>query len=199
MKKLKNRLGDQTFFFVIACVFAIAIVGILDFVFRPEPDDILVEAHGLIFDVILFGIVLSIYDSLSHRRDRIRQYEEEIDDYRGWNEPEASYRNAGNIRRLNRLGVQRINLYNSYLAEAFLPNVQLQGALLAKANLQYANLYRADMEHARLLAADLRGAKLEGANLKLARLQGAKAFESQKKQFLEAGADITEMTWLSEE
>lgn len=219
MKRLRNLLGDQTLFFLTAGVIAITIVGILDFIFHPEPGDILVEAHGMIFDVILFGIILSIYSSLTERRNRIRQYEEEIEDFRWWREAEASYRNAGNIRRLNRLGVHSINLHHSYLCESDLEQVNLQKADLSHAELQKVEFYKANlretiMEEASLQGADLQEADLQKANLRYAKLQNAiifetnlreanlhraKAYEYQKNDFSLAGTDISGMEWISAE
>ena len=51
--------------------------------------DIAVEFHGMVFDIILFGLVLTFYEWMTDRRDKINRYREEIDDYLGWESDEA--------------------------------------------------------------------------------------------------------------
>lgn len=63
--------------------------------------DVLVEAHGLLFDVILFGIVLSIFNKIKSKKENILRLQEELEDYRYWDEKEAVYRIIGIIKRLN--------------------------------------------------------------------------------------------------
>ncbi|MBK8195657.1 MAG: pentapeptide repeat-containing protein, partial [Lewinellaceae bacterium] len=101
----------------------------------------LVEAHGLFYDLIIFGVLLSVYDALRGRRERITRYQDEIDNYRGWDEKEASYRIVGIIRRLNKDGISNINLSNCYLK-----GVNLSGLNLANSNCKGANLEGADLE-----------------------------------------------------
>jgi uncharacterized protein YjbI with pentapeptide repeats len=128
--------------------------------------DVLIEAHGLLFDILFFGLLIAFY---SHRKDKeeeksrererraslIQRYQEEIDDFRYWSEREAAFRIVGNIRRLNKLGVTSINLSNCSLR-----GMLLEGLRLAGARMEYI-----DLSHARILEVDLRGADLQGANL----------------------------------
>jgi len=114
----------------------IVIVGLVLYVLNSQfynkwgewGKNVLVEAHGFMMDLVIFGFVLTAYELFRQRKDRIERYHEEIDDYRGWDEKEAMYRNAGNIRRLNREGESRIRLYHSNLYNANLIGVNLSGA-----------------------------------------------------------------------
>ena len=77
--------------------------------------NIIVEFHGLIFDVALFGVVLSAYEKLTKNRNEINRALEELDDYRDWRSEEAGFRVRGIIRRLGRLkGSHQINLSKCY-------------------------------------------------------------------------------------
>src|SRR5262245_55376881 len=67
---------------------------------------ILAEAHGMIFDIAVIGILLTWLNQNGERRQRIRTYKDEIDDFRLWESEEAAFRTVGNIKRLNR---HRIN------------------------------------------------------------------------------------------
>jgi len=165
--------------------------------------DLLVEANGMVFDLLVFGILLSVYEALREKKEKIERLHEEIDDYRGWDEKEAIYRIVGAIKRLKKLGVSNIDLNNCYFKGAdlrrtdfrnailemadfemaFLDGADLRGvnlkmakfrfAYLQNTNLQGANLQGADFRNANLQGANLQGANLRDANLQGANLQGA--------------------------
>lgn len=140
--------------------------------------DILVEANGMTFDLLVFGVLLSVYEALKEKKDKIERLREEIDDYRRWNEKEATFRIVGAIKRLNKLGVTEIDLRKCFLEEAKLDILNLTKADFTMANLANATLMIANLEgaifvHANLEGADLAGANLRFADLTLARLVGA--------------------------
>lgn len=122
--------------------------------------DILVEANGMFFDLLVFGILLSLYEALREKRERVERLKEEIDDYREWKEPEAMHRIVGITKRLSKLKVQNLNL-----SRCFLPGANFEGLHLRSANLTSANLESANISSAILHNADLSGANLRSANL----------------------------------
>lgn len=132
-------------------------------------ENVLVESHGMLLDLLIIGVFVYWLDSLGDKKREMRRYQEEIDDYLNWQSHEATYRIIGNVRRLNRENVTEIHLENAYLPQANLITVILDGA-----NLQGASLPEANLQQARLVNADLRGACLQGANLSKANLRGAK-------------------------
>lgn len=149
--------------------------------------DLLVEANGMFFDLLVFGIFLSIYEASKEKKEKIERLNEEIDDYRGWDEKEATYRIVGAIRRLKREGVNQIDLKKCYLVNAYLPKAILSNSDLSGANLAGADLSGAYLTDANLIGANLVGANLSGANLTRARMKGAKLC---KANF--SNADLTE-------
>lgn len=137
-------------------------------------ENILAEAHGVVFDLLIIGWFLLWINRLAERRVRNNRYREEIEDFLGWKSPEATHRIAGNIRRLNRGGVrERMRLTEAYLLGANLAGAHLRGADLWGANLEEAILREADLVDANLAGANLEGADLERATLTRADLRGA--------------------------
>lgn len=139
--------------------------------------DLLVEANGMVFDLLVFGILLSIYEALREKKEKIERLYEEIDDYRGWDEKEAMFRIVGAVRRLNKLQVSSVLLYNCWLRKAHLQYTDLRGAQLVRADLrgacfEFTDLREANLRHTDLRGASLKGANLEGANLSWADLRG---------------------------
>jgi len=87
--------------------------------------NILVESYGMLFDIFVIGILIfwlqdrgikkleeqrKIREKEFERKRTIQRYEEEIEDYLGWDEKEATFRIVGNIKRLKKLEVGFINL-----------------------------------------------------------------------------------------
>jgi BTB/POZ domain-containing protein KCTD9 len=131
-------------------------------------EGVMVEAHGMLLDIAVIGVLILWLSQLGEKRREIKRYLEEIDDFRGWKSKEAGYRIAGNIKRLNRHGITQINLSQCYLNSTDLNGIKLRGAILQKAKLRGAELWEADLQ-----GADLRGAELEGAILRWGNLQKA--------------------------
>lgn len=144
--------------------------------------DVLVEAHGMLFDILIIGtFIFTLHTLVEGRREKkrnIRKWQEEIDDIKYWKSREAMYSIVGNIKRLEKNGVTKIDLRYCFLEHAPLRGIKLQGAILRLAKLQNANLWQANLQGANLWKAELMGANLREANLqsailKYAELKGA--------------------------
>ncbi len=146
--------------------------------------NILVEAHGMLFDILVISILILLLNRLAEKQLTNQRYLDEIDDFRDWQSDEAAHRIAGNIKRLNRNGfkggirlsgcfLKSINLNDFNLQEAILQNANLQGTCLWNANLQGANLGEADLRDAYLVGANLQETNLWKADLQRAFLSDA--------------------------
>lgn len=157
--------------------------------------NVLVEAHGLVFDLLVLGVLASIFSYIAQRHERIARYNEEIDDFRGWRSPEAMYRIVGSIQRLNREGVQPDNLADVCLKGAELSgfnlrNMNLSGAILHNARLEQTDLQEATLHGAALIGATLQGATLQGANFQGADLRWADLHDADLRNANLHGADL---------
>ena len=142
-------------------------------------ENLLAESFGLLGDLLVFGMLLLWLETRRERRVENRAYRNEIDDFRGWQAPEAAYRIAGNIKRLNRNGETKINLGSCFLEGSSLRDVDLTGA-----NLSWARCHGVDLQQARLTnaqaantmfdGADFQGAVLDGTALVFSDFRGAK-------------------------
>jgi uncharacterized protein YjbI with pentapeptide repeats len=134
---------------------------------------ILAEAHGMIFDIAVIGILLAWLNMNGERRQRIRTYKDEIDDFRLWESEEAAFRTVGNIKRLNRHRIHEINLVNCYLAKTNLNYVNLRGSNLNSANLTNSSLIETNLENTRFNQTNVENSNLNQANLKCSYASGA--------------------------
>ena len=131
---------------------------------------VLAEAHGMIFDIAVIGILLFWLNKTGERRLRIRAYRDEIDDFRLWDSQEAAFRTVGNIKRLNRNKIHNIDLSHCYLSKTNLNHVDLHGA-----NLNYANLFNAILIDVNLEEARLNQTNFENCNMNQSMLNRAYA------------------------
>ncbi len=134
---------------------------------------ILAEAHGMIFDIAVIGILIFWLNKNGETRQRIRTYKDEIDDFRLWESEEAAFRTVGNIKRLNRHKIYEINLVNCYLAKTNLSYTNLAGSNLNSGNVSQSSLIESNLENARLNQTNFENSNLNQANLMGAYASGA--------------------------
>jgi BTB/POZ domain-containing protein KCTD9 len=134
---------------------------------------ILAEAHGMMFDIAVIGILLYWLNQNGEVRQRIRTYRDEIDDFRLWESDEAAFRTVGNIKRLNRHKIHEINLVNCHLARTNLNYVNLKASNLNSTNLSNSSLIETNLENTRLNQTNLENSNMNQANLKGAYASGA--------------------------
>lgn len=134
---------------------------------------VLAEAHGMLFDIAVIGILIFWLNKNGEVRQRIRTYKDEIDDFRLWESEEAAFRTVGNIKRLNRHGIHEINLVNCFLARTNLNYVNLSGSNLNSSNLSNAFLIETNLENTRLNQTNFENSNLNQANMRGAYASGA--------------------------
>lgn len=134
---------------------------------------VLAEAHGMIFDIAVIGILILWLNKTGEKRSRIRTYKDEIDDFRLWESEEAAFRTVGNIKRLNRHKLYSINLAHSFLVKTNLNYVKLMGANLNYANLFNSALIDVNLENARLNQTNFENCNMNQSLLRKAYANGA--------------------------
>ncbi len=136
-------------------------------------EGILIEAHGVLFDLAFIGILLLWLQKNGEKQQRIRRYLDELDDFRYWKSEESAYRAMGNVKRLNRDGIVKIDLSHSYLVNTNLNYVNLSESNLNSANLSKCNLISSIMVNARLNQASLEECSMNNSDLSGSFLSGA--------------------------
>ncbi|TYT75276.1 pentapeptide repeat-containing protein [Desulfobotulus mexicanus] len=133
-------------------------------------EEVMAEAHGVLMDILLIGVVLFWFQQKGRNLMEKRHYRDEIDDFRNWESEEAARKTRGNIRRLNKYGVTRMDLNNCYLRSMDLQGVDFSGSYLWSADLSWTDLRKSIFEDANLENVNLEAANLTGANLNRAYL-----------------------------
>lgn len=134
---------------------------------------VLAEAHGMIFDIAVIGILILWLNKSGEERLRIKTYKDEIDDFRLWKSEEAAFRTVGNIKRLNVYKIYNINLVNCYLSRTNLNYCILKEANLNSADVSASQLIDCDFSNARLNQTNFESSTLNQSNLSFAYASGA--------------------------
>lgn len=158
--------------FIVLLLVTVLVIGLSIPYYLEDFDDfygqVLAEAHGMIFDIAVIGILIFWMNKSGEIRLRIKTYKDEIDDFRLWKSEEAAFRTVGNIKRLNRHKIYNLNLVNCYLCRTNLNYCQLQES----------NLNSADISTSQLIECDLRNARLNQTNFENSTLNQAKLSHS---------------------
>ncbi|MCB0497787.1 MAG: pentapeptide repeat-containing protein [Cyclobacteriaceae bacterium] len=172
LKKYFEELIQKPFLtsFIVFVLLAILILGLSWHYYVNDFDNIylnvLAEAHGMLFDILIIGILIYWLREVGEEKQRVRQYIDEIDDFRMWESEEAAFRNVGNIKRLNRHGVNNIELVGCYLKKTNLSGVNLKSSNLNTANLSNAILIEANLSETRMNQTNFENSNLNHAILK---------------------------------
>lgn len=114
---IKRIVMKRRFLFVLSLIFTIPIIyftGLINLKQYPYFEGLRVEAGGFVLDIILFGLVLGYYNYKTEKKQKIENYKNEIDDYREWDEKEASYRIYGLMKRLVKLNELKVDISSCY-------------------------------------------------------------------------------------
>jgi len=148
MKNIVNKIvewiAETPFrFYFFASILVGLIVISIDF-FIPDTErlkGVVVELHGMIFDLVLFGILLSMYEKFRTKRELIRQLHEEVDYYRDWKEEESKHRLRVLIKKLNLQKITKINISNCHLDNVELKEVNFKGS-----EFEYASFHSSQLD-----------------------------------------------------
>ncbi len=146
---------------LLVAVIAVASVAWLDYRYGINWPDVQVEAHGLIMDIFVFGVLILAFNKARETRNLKRHYHEEIEDFRDWKSDEAKYRIIGNVKRLARLGEKHFDLNRCYLDGAWLEGLELDDS-----DLNCVNLSNAYISNCHFKNVNFRGAQLSKAMIR---------------------------------
>lgn len=137
---------------MVIVLFGIDMIWVKGGLSNPEfVENLLVEAHGVLGDLVIFGVILTIYDTYRNTQEEKKRKEierevkierliEEIDDYKGWFADEAKFRIIGNIKRLHRIdSLNLLILENCYLKNCRLNLMNFKLCVFSNSDLSNSN------------------------------------------------------------
>lgn len=140
-----------------------------------------VELHGVLIDILVIGILIYWLNDFADRRKSIKSHLQEIDDFRYWKSEESIFRTVGNIKRLNKLKVYKLNL---------------SFCQLENANLNYCKLNQSNLNYCNLTGAELNEVKMKKAKLNQVRFNKSKINSSDFSESLVGGSTFDDCSIL---
>lgn len=120
LRRFSRSLKNSPYWVLIAAIIFTALVAIVLSLyhghFTPFAESVIPEVWGLSFDIALFAILFLLFEKKLEGRQDIRRHRREIETFRFWQVPEASYRHRASIRALNDLGVYDIDINSCIMA-----------------------------------------------------------------------------------
>lgn len=163
-------LLDRPIQTTISVSFIVAIFVILGSsrLYSQHLDEVLIqlsaEAHGIIFDILSFGVLMYWINAATEKRITIRNCLSEIADIKTISSEYSTLMILRNIRKLNRVSVTKINL-----CHVKLNGVRLDNADLVESELHMVNLEKSTLQGINLSDTRCTGANFNGANMQHAR------------------------------
>lgn len=195
-KDLKNRITrSKVNLFIGLSIIGLIIIIILDF-FDSQFSfhDIFVEFHGLVFDLFIFGILLTIYEYINSRNEKIERYQEEINDYRFWKSEEAMYRTRGLIKRLVDLKVKNLDISHCYLAtdKSFSSYKDMSNWKFSAANLRDSFFLMSNLNNANFYMTNLMDTTFNQVNLTNCKFGSAILYNTKFEKCTFINVDLSE-------
>jgi hypothetical protein len=197
-KFIVRIISNKALFFAIAAIIWLLLLQIVDLNWYKLSgfwQGILTEAHGMFFDLLIFGVVLTTYETITEKQREIKRLLEEIEDFIDWEDREATFRISGCIRRLYKLGVRKFNLRRSNLSFTNLSwmNIEksnfagsnLMGTTFQEMNISNSNFSLANLENCFFLKSTINSIIVKDANLKNVRIAVVDTFDINEQSIRE--------------
>lgn len=178
-------------YFLVGFILVAAILYLKWELLAGKQADILVEAFGFALDILLFGIIFSVYDWWREHGRLIQKYQEELDDLKYWKSDDCIRRKVSIIKRLDKMQALPSMAEIELSGDINLKDVNFEGANLSYANLKLANLNSGQLNGATLVGACLDGTRFRNAQISNARLDRA---ELRKAELYRADLSFTNLT-----
>ena len=156
-------------------------------------ENVLVEAHGTVLDLVVVGSLLFYFDQRRSRQNERKRLEETLSDLQTYQAPDASYRVLGTIRRLISLGIRSLHLSEMQLNnlrvadimltrsnchaivfnDSLLVNIRLEHCACDAAIFAGAKLEHVEFSHCSFKRAKFHGTRLDGVDFRTCEIQGA--------------------------
>lgn len=162
---------------IVLCTSIIATVDLFDPDFNKH--DIIVEAHGLIFDLVIFGLLISLFEYIRNKKEKISRFNEEIYYLSKWKNEESKYQILEKVRQLYELGQRTFHLSFAELNGANLAEFDLTNSVMVGVKMKHGLFVRSILKNVNLRSAKLRevyftNAQLDGTNLSKSKSKKAK-------------------------
>lgn len=189
-KKIKIILSVLSIYIIILLIFTLAFdvtpIIIKKSVFKEEAFylSFITNMYNSVLDFIVFSIILWFFIERDNIKSSINKYHENIDDCRFWDGEEATYKIAGNIRRLLSCNQNKFELSNCMMNKIKLKEVnfiqsKFRASSINESNFTSSQFFSCDFQACEMNNARMNKVEMDTCNLKYVKANKA-SFESAK-------------------
>ena len=141
-------------------------------------ENLLVEIHGGIFDLLIVGVILYWFDKRRTKKETKNKAEKTLDYLRFYNGPDASFLFYGTLRELLSLGVNSVTISNGNLSNLKIKDLNLVYSKLIAVNFSNSTLTNSKFSDCDLEASQFVDTKFKNVDLVNVNIQRAKFINS---------------------
>lgn len=177
--KLVN-FDDPLIFFQRLLLIIIAVLVTIDVLFYPFVSsffqNIIIEAHGIVPDLLIFGILMTIYERW---RGKVEVHLGSMEEYMNQHTPEATAAILNIIKEMNKMEASRFQLSECTLSQQDMRHLDFTGSSFHRVNFEESDLTLVELDKCRLRdvnfsKAILRSVTFSGSDLDKINFSGAK-------------------------
>lgn len=177
--KLVN-FDDPLIFFQRLLLIIVAILVTTDVLFYPFVSsffqNIIIEAHGIVPDLLIFGILMTIYERW---RGKVEVHLGSIEKYMSQHTPEATAAILNIIKEMNKMEASRFQLSECTLSQQDMRHFDFTGSSFHRVNFEESDLTLVELDKCRLRDVNfsnaiLRSVTFSGSELDKINFSGAK-------------------------
>lgn len=133
-------------------------------------ENLLVEMHGGIIDLLIVGVILYWFDIRKTKRASIEKAENDLSNLEYYSGPDASFKYYGALRYLASLGVSKVKIRDGDLSNLKIKSLSLVDSKLiamdfSRSILNDVTLYRCQLQAAQFIDSKLKNCIVNDSNL----------------------------------
>lgn len=117
-------------------------------------ENVLVEAHGMVFDILIIGVIVVWLDTRRTTFNEKKSMLNELSDMSYLDLPEVNHRKVGMMHRLNKLGVESFNIDELIIAEVRVKRLNVGASTLNNLKVMRSSISESHFTKTALLRAD---------------------------------------------
>ncbi len=174
------NFDDPLIFFQRLLFIIITILITIDILFYPFVSsffqNIIIEAHGIVPDLLIFGILMTVYERW---RGKVEVHLGSIEEYMSQHTPEATAAILNIIKEMNKMEASRFQLSECTLSQQDMRHLDFTGSSFHRVNFEESDLTLVELDKCRLRdvnfsKAILRSVTFNGSDLDKINFSGAK-------------------------
>lgn len=143
-------------------------------------ENVLVEAHGMVFDILIIGVIVVWLDTRRTKFNEQTNMTNELSDLSYLDLPEINHKKVGLIARLNQIGVKKFDLDELIITDVRIKGLIIESSTLnglkAKKSIITGSIFdNTSLNHADISQAEIKGSKFINCKMKKALFINSKA------------------------